>query len=243
MSRNRTSVRRQPRRGLYDRESIGAVLDAGLVGHVAFVDSGQPYCIPMLYARIDDSLYVHGSRASRTIRTLAAGAPACVTVTLIDGLVLARSAFEHSANYRSVVLLGVFRLVDQDRRKLEAFQAFTNKVIPGRWKEVRAPNARELKSAAILELPYRRGVGEGAGRPSERRRFTGWRITDVGRRLAHRHELWRPTAVAGAGEWNPPGRKRPVAHRSGRKTPVSLPDGISGREGLGGRDSNPQPTG
>ena len=153
MGRNRTRVRRQPRRGLYDRESIDAVLDAGLVGHVAFVDSGQPFCIPMLYARIDDSLYVHGSSASRTIRTLAAGAPACVTVTLIDGLVLARSAFEHSANYRSVVLLGVFRLVDQDRRKLEAFQAFTNKVIPGRWREVRAPNAREPKSAAILELP------------------------------------------------------------------------------------------
>jgi nitroimidazol reductase NimA-like FMN-containing flavoprotein (pyridoxamine 5'-phosphate oxidase superfamily) len=153
MTRERKYVRRQPARGRYDRGSIDAVLDAGLVAHVAFVDSGQPYCIPMLYARVGDSVYVHGSTASRTIRTLASGAPACITVTLIDGLVLARSAFEHSANYRSAVLVGSLRLVEDDAKKKQAFEAFTNKVVPGRWAEVREPNRKELKSAAILELP------------------------------------------------------------------------------------------
>jgi uncharacterized protein len=153
MVRERKHVRRQPGRGRYDRPSIDAVLDAGLVAHVAFVDAGQPYCIPMLYARIASSVYIHGSTASRAIRILATGAPASLTVTLLDGLVLARSAFEHSANYRSVVLVGAFRKVDDRERKLKAFQAFTNKLVPGRWDEVRNPNSKELRSSAILELP------------------------------------------------------------------------------------------
>jgi uncharacterized protein len=153
MRRERKHVRRQPERGHYDRPSIDSVLDAGLVAHVAFVDSGQPYCIPMLFARIDSSVYIHGSTASRTIRTLATGAPACLTVTLLDGLVLARSAFEHSANYRSAVLVGSFRKVDDPERKVKAFRAFTEKLVPGRWDEVRNPNQKELKQSAILEMP------------------------------------------------------------------------------------------
>jgi uncharacterized protein len=153
MSRERKLVRRQPERGAYDRPSIDSVLDAGLVAHVTFVDSGQPYCIPMLYARLGDSVYVHGSTASRTIRILAAGAPACLTVTLIDGLVLARSAFEHSANYRSAVLVGAFQRVEDERRKVRAFEEFVNKLVPGRWDEVRSPTPKELRSSAILEMP------------------------------------------------------------------------------------------
>jgi nitroimidazol reductase NimA-like FMN-containing flavoprotein (pyridoxamine 5'-phosphate oxidase superfamily) len=129
------------------------VLDAGLVAHVAFVDAGQPYCIPMMYARLDDSVFVHGSTASRAIKTLATGTPACLTVTLIDGVVLARSAFEHSANYRSAVLVGHFQAVAQNELKERAFQAFTNKLVPGRWNEVREPNQKELRSSVILEMP------------------------------------------------------------------------------------------
>jgi len=145
-------VRRQPTRGHYDRETLDTVLDAGLVAHVAFVEGGQPFCIPMLYARVGDDVYVHGSSASRALRTLAEGAAACVTVTLVDGLVLARSAFEHSANYRSAVLLGAFAPVaDAERRA--AFEALTNKLVPGRWQEVREPNEKELRATSILALP------------------------------------------------------------------------------------------
>ncbi|HZA39458.1 MAG TPA: pyridoxamine 5'-phosphate oxidase family protein [Actinomycetota bacterium] len=153
MGRDRKIVRRQPERGRYDRPSIDAVLDAGLVAHVAFVDLGQPYCIPMMYGRVDDSVCVHGSTASRAIKMLATGTPACLTVTLVDGLVLARSAFEHSANYRSAVLVGSFRVVAEEELKRRAFEAFANKLVPGRWTEVRPPNTKELKSSMILEMP------------------------------------------------------------------------------------------
>jgi len=153
MSRDRRHVRRQPARGRYDRPSIDAVLDGGFVGHVAFVDSGQPYCIPMMYARVDDSVYVHGSTASRAMKVLSTGTPACLTVTLVDGLVLARSAFEHSANYRSAVLVGSFRPVTDEALKERAFEGFTNKVIPDRWTEVRPPTLQELRSSMILGMP------------------------------------------------------------------------------------------
>jgi nitroimidazol reductase NimA-like FMN-containing flavoprotein (pyridoxamine 5'-phosphate oxidase superfamily) len=153
MISDRIRVRRQPKRGRYDRPAIDEVLDSCLVAHVAFVDGDQPFCLPMLYARVGDALYVHGSSASRTVRKLGAGARACVTVTAIDGLVLARSAFEHSANYRSAMLLGTFRLVEEPQDRLAAFEAFTNKLVPGRWNEVRRPSAQELKAAAILRLP------------------------------------------------------------------------------------------
>jgi nitroimidazol reductase NimA-like FMN-containing flavoprotein (pyridoxamine 5'-phosphate oxidase superfamily) len=146
-------VRRHPERGRYDRAALDAVLDAQLVAHVAFLDAGQPFCLPMLQARVGDHVYVHGSTASRAIRTLGAGAPACVTVTAIDGLVLARSAFQHSANYRSAMLLGSFRRISDEADRLRAFEAFTNKIVPGRWNEVRPPSPQELKATTVLAMP------------------------------------------------------------------------------------------
>jgi nitroimidazol reductase NimA-like FMN-containing flavoprotein (pyridoxamine 5'-phosphate oxidase superfamily) len=150
---DRVRVRRQPTRGRYDRDAVDAVLDASLFGHVAFVEEGQPFCVPMLLARIGDDVYIHGSTASRTLRALGAGIPACLTTTLLDGLVLARSAYEHSANYRAAVLLGSFRRIEGDAERLAAFEAFTNKVLPGRWDEVREPSAQELKATTILAMP------------------------------------------------------------------------------------------
>jgi nitroimidazol reductase NimA-like FMN-containing flavoprotein (pyridoxamine 5'-phosphate oxidase superfamily) len=152
-SRDRIRVRRQPKRGSYDRPAIDAVVDSALFAHVAFAQEGQPFCVPMLHARIGDHLYVHGSSASRAMRVLGGGAPACVTVTVLDGLVLARSAFEHSANYRSAMLLGAFRLVDDPGERLLAFEAFTNALLPGRWDEVRKPTTKELKASALLAMP------------------------------------------------------------------------------------------
>ena len=150
---DRVRVRRAPRKGRYDRASIDAVLDRGLVVHVAFVDGEQPYCIPMLYARVGDRVYIHGSTASRAMRTLADGAAACLTVTIVRGLVLARSAFEHSANYESIVALGRFQPVEDAAERLAAFEAFTEKLLPGRWNEVRGPSRKELKATTILAMP------------------------------------------------------------------------------------------
>ncbi len=149
----RTRVRRLPERGRYDRAALEAVLDAGLVAHLGFVADGQPFVIPTLHARIEDEVFVHGSAASRTLRTLAEGFPACLTVTLLDGIVLARSVFEHSMNYRSVVVLGrATPVVDRDE-KLAALEAFTEKLLPGRWAEARRPTAKELKATSVLRLP------------------------------------------------------------------------------------------
>jgi nitroimidazol reductase NimA-like FMN-containing flavoprotein (pyridoxamine 5'-phosphate oxidase superfamily) len=150
---DRVRVRRAPHKGRYDRATIDSVLDRGLVGHLAFVHDGRPCCIPMLYARVGDRIYVHGSRASRLMRTLASGAPACLTVTLVHGLVLARSAFEHSANYESVVVFGRVEAVEDPDERLAAFEAFTEKLLPGRWREVRPPNRKELKATTIVALP------------------------------------------------------------------------------------------
>jgi uncharacterized protein len=149
---DRIRVRRNPKKGHYDRATVGAILDAGLVAHVAFVDRGEPVCIPMLYARVADKLYLHGSRASRAFRTLAGGSAACVTVTLVDGLVFARSAFEHTANYRSVVAFGRFAAVDDPDQRLAALEAFTEKLFPGRWSEIRPPSAKELKATTVLAM-------------------------------------------------------------------------------------------
>ena len=150
---DRTHVRRQPTRGHYDLETVCAVLDAAKLAHVAFVDAGQPYCIPMMYVRVGPAVYIHGSSASRVTKLLATGIPACVTVTLLDGLVLARSAFEHSGNYRSAVLLGSFHRVEGDAERLAALAAITNTLVPGRWSEVRKPNRKELKATQVLVLP------------------------------------------------------------------------------------------
>jgi len=147
----RTRVRRLPRRAAYDRATIDAILDEGLVCHLAFVAGGQPYAIPTAYARIGDHLYVHGSAASRMLEA-AAGAPVCFTVTLLDGLVLARSAFHHSMNYRSVVVLGAAEEVEDESERLAAMRALVERVARGRWDEIRPPSAQELKATTILRL-------------------------------------------------------------------------------------------
>jgi len=149
----RVRVTRLHERARYDREAVEAVLDAGLVAHLGFLSEGQPYVIPTLHARVGDAVYVHGSAASRTLRALRDGIPACLTVTLLDGIVLARSVFEHSMNYRSVVVLGTAVPVDEPDEKLTALEAFTEKLLPGRWAEARPPTRKELKATSILRLP------------------------------------------------------------------------------------------
>jgi nitroimidazol reductase NimA-like FMN-containing flavoprotein (pyridoxamine 5'-phosphate oxidase superfamily) len=149
----RTQVVREPHRGAYDRETIYKILDEGLVCHVGFATDGQPYVIPTLFARVGDAIYFHGSAASRMLRGVSEGLAVCITVTLTDGIVLARSVFNHSMNYRSVVALGKAKLVDVPEEKLEALRAFTEKILPGRWKDARQPNEKELKATSILRLP------------------------------------------------------------------------------------------
>jgi len=149
----RTRVVREPQRGVYDREAVYKILDEGLVCHVGFSADGQPFVIPTLFARIGDAIYFHGSAASRMLRGVSEGANVCVTVTLTDGIVLARSVFNHSMNYRSVVALGKATLVEAPQEKLEALRAFTEKILPGRWDDARQPNEKELKATSILRLP------------------------------------------------------------------------------------------
>lgn len=148
----RTTVKRIPKRGHYDRETIDAVLDEGFICHVGFVADGQPYVIPTGYARVGDVLYIHGSAASRMLRELSKGVEVCVTVTLLDGLVLARSAFHHSMNYRSVVILGTAELVTDAGEKYKALEALTEHFVPGRWNDVRWPTELELKATSVLKL-------------------------------------------------------------------------------------------
>lgn len=149
----RTAVRRLPARGAYDRATIDAILDEAPVCHVGFVDQGQSYVIPTLHARIGDRLVIHGSRQSRMLLCLAGGAPACVTVTILDGLVLARSAFHHSMNYRSVVVLARGRELTDAEEKRRALAALVERVLPGRSADARPPNARELAATAVLAFP------------------------------------------------------------------------------------------
>jgi nitroimidazol reductase NimA-like FMN-containing flavoprotein (pyridoxamine 5'-phosphate oxidase superfamily) len=149
---DRVRVRRAPKRGDYDRATIDAILDEALVAHLGFAVDGQPYVIPTLHARVGDEVYIHGSTASRMVRTTAAGVGCCLTATLIDGLVLARSAFNHSMNYRSAVVLGEARLVEGDDERMAALEAFTERLIPGRWTECRPPSRQELKGTQILAL-------------------------------------------------------------------------------------------
>lgn len=149
----RTRVRRVHDRAAYDRRTIDAVLDAGLICHLGFVHEGQPFVIPTLHARIGDRLYVHGSTASRMLRTLSEGTQACATVTLVDGIVLARSVFEHSLNYRSIVVLGLATPVTEPDEKDAALEAFTEKLLPGRYADARPPTRKELKATSVLSLP------------------------------------------------------------------------------------------
>jgi nitroimidazol reductase NimA-like FMN-containing flavoprotein (pyridoxamine 5'-phosphate oxidase superfamily) len=148
----RTRVIREPQRGVYDRAAIYEILDEGFICHVGFAVDGQPFVIPTMYARVGDAIYFHGSAASRMLRNVSAGVSVCVAVTLVDGLVLARSVFNHSMNYRSVVALGKATLVDAGAEKLEALRGFTEKILPGRWEEARQPNEKELKATSILRL-------------------------------------------------------------------------------------------
>jgi nitroimidazol reductase NimA-like FMN-containing flavoprotein (pyridoxamine 5'-phosphate oxidase superfamily) len=149
----RTTIRRLPKRGVYDRELVYGILDEGFICHVSFAVDGQPFVIPTGYARDDDQLYIHGSQVSRMLRTLSQGIDVCVGVTLVDGLVLARSAFHHSVNYRSVVIFGNATVVEEKQAKLAALFAFSEHVIPGRWNEVREPTEQELKATTVLSLP------------------------------------------------------------------------------------------
>jgi uncharacterized protein len=148
----RTQVKRLPKRGNYDRDVVYRILDSGIVCHIGFSVDGQPYVMPTNYGRSGDTLYIHGSAASRMLRTLAGGIPMCVTVTHLDGLVLARSAFHHSVNYRSVVILGTARLVEEQAEKMEALHIFTEQVMKGRWDDIRQPNEQELKGTTVLSV-------------------------------------------------------------------------------------------
>ena len=150
----RVRLRRKRERGCYDRDAIDAILDEALIAHVGFVDdTGQPFVLPTLHARDGDVVYLHGSSASRTLRALRDGARVCLTVSLLDGLVLARAAMHHSANYRSAMLLGRARLLKDRTEKLAALEAIVEHIVPGRWAEARQPNENELKATAVLALP------------------------------------------------------------------------------------------
>lgn len=148
----RTRVKRLPKRGHYDTATLHAVLDAGYVCHIAFAEQGKPVVIPTAYWREGDHLYIHGSSKSRMALALAGGIPACVAITLLDGLVFARTSFNHSMNYRSVVAFGSFEAVPDDH-KLAALEAFTERVAPGRWAEIRGPNKQEFKATMVLRMP------------------------------------------------------------------------------------------
>lgn len=149
----RIKIKRLPKRGTFKRETIYEILDEGFVCHVGFTIDDQPFVIPTGYARLGDNLIIHGSAASRMMRAMAWETPVCVTVTLIDGLVLARSAFHHSMNYRSVVVFGKAKLISDEREKTVALKALTEHIIPGRWQEIRPPNKSELKATMVLTLP------------------------------------------------------------------------------------------
>jgi nitroimidazol reductase NimA-like FMN-containing flavoprotein (pyridoxamine 5'-phosphate oxidase superfamily) len=149
----RTQVRRLPKRGHYERETVYSILDTAFVCHVGFSVDGQPFVIPTNYGRSGDTLYLHGSAASRMLKTLSGGVPVCVTVTHVDGLVLARSAFHHSVNYRSVMILGKAQLVEDPAEKMDALRIFTEHVMKGRWNDVRIPTEQELKATIVLSLP------------------------------------------------------------------------------------------
>src|SRR6266536_6699587 len=148
----RVRVRRLPDRGRYEREVIDAILDEALICHVGFVADGQPFVMPTIHARAGDLLYLHGSAASRMLRTLKGGVPACVTASIVDGLVLARSVFHHSLNYRSVVVLGTAVEVEDEQEKVEALRAVTEHLIPGRWQEARLPNRKELNATRVVSI-------------------------------------------------------------------------------------------
>jgi uncharacterized protein len=149
---DRNRIKRLPKRGHYDRETIHRILDEALICHVAFVEKRQPYIIPINFARVEDRIVLHGAKASRLLKHIEAGHPICVEVTIVDGLVLARSVFNHSVNYRSVVVFGKGCLIDDQQEKLAALQAVTEHLIPGRWQEARLPNRKELNATSVVSI-------------------------------------------------------------------------------------------
>jgi uncharacterized protein len=150
----RVRVRRKRERGSYDRAVIDAILDEALIAHLGIAEhDGQPIVVPMLHARCGGVVYCHGSPASRTLRALAKGTPACLTVSLLDGIVLARAAMHHSLNYRSAMLIGQASVVEDPQEKLAALRVIVEHVAPGRWREVRAPTAKELRATAVVAMP------------------------------------------------------------------------------------------
>jgi uncharacterized protein len=152
-SSTRTRVVREPHRGIYDRAAAYQILDEAFICHVGFVVDGQPFVIPTGFGRLGDNLYIHGSAASRMLRQLEQGVPVCVTVTLLDGLVVARSVFNHSMNYRSVVVLGTAVAVKDSEEKLHALRTLSEHILPGRWADARQPNEKELKATLVLRVP------------------------------------------------------------------------------------------
>ena len=148
----KTRIKRLPQRGHYDRETIYRILDEALICHVGFVENGQPYIIPINFARVDDTIVLHGAKASRLLKHIEAGHPVCVEVTIVDGLVLARSVFHHSVNYRSVVLFGEGRMIEDEAEKLAALEAVTEHLIPGRWQEARLPNRKEMDATRVVSI-------------------------------------------------------------------------------------------
>jgi nitroimidazol reductase NimA-like FMN-containing flavoprotein (pyridoxamine 5'-phosphate oxidase superfamily) len=148
----KNSIKRLPKRGFYDRETVYRILDEALICHVGFVEAGQPYVIPINFARIDDAIVLHGAKASRLLKYIEAGHPVCVEATIVDGLVLARSVFHHSVNYRSVVLFGTGRLIVDKLEKLAALEAITEHLVPGRWKEARLPTPKELNATSVVSI-------------------------------------------------------------------------------------------
>ena len=149
---DRNRIRRLPKRGQYDRQTIYQILDEALICHVGFVDKNQPYVIPINFARVGDSIVMHGAKASRLLKHIQAGHPICVEATIVDGLVLARSVFHHSVNYRSVVIFGRGRLIEEEQEKLAALRAVTEHLIPGRWDEARLPNRKELNATSVVSI-------------------------------------------------------------------------------------------
>lgn len=148
----RSRIKRLPKRGFYDRETIYRILDEALICHVGIVENGGPFVIPINFARIDDTLVLHGAKTSRLLRHIQAGHPVCIEATIVDGLVLARSVFHHSVNYRSVVLFGKGRPVEDEQEKLSALKAVTEHLIPGRWQEARLPNRKELNATRVVSM-------------------------------------------------------------------------------------------
>lgn len=164
----RSKIRRLPKRGSQERKLIYNILDEALVAHVGFIADNQPFVIPMAYGREGDRLYIHGSSVSRLIKTLEQGVDICFTVTLLDGLVIARSLFHHSMNYRSVILFGKAKLVESEMEKMTALRAFCEQMIPGRWEDARIPNSQELKATTVLSLPIEEGSAKfRTGHPSD----------------------------------------------------------------------------